>query len=50
MDQMPTIMLDLINKIFVQDISFTSELSTKKYKPMMVLDDEVEANLDDYTY
>lgn len=39
-----TIMLYLINKIIVQNIGAKSELSTRIYKPMMAIDDEVEAN------
>lgn len=43
-------MVYIINKIIVQDVSFKSELSTKKYHPMTALDDEVEANLADYIF
>lgn len=45
-----TLMLDITNKIIIQDIGVESELSTHKYKPMMVLDDEVDANWADYIF
>lgn len=43
-------MLDIIMKIVIQDIGSKSELSTRKYKPMMVLDDEVEADWASFTF
>lgn len=44
LSEVPAIMLNIINKIIVQDIGAKSEMNTRKYKPMMALDDEVEAN------
>lgn len=43
-------MMDIINRIIVQYIGSKLELSIRKYKPMMALDDEVEANLADYIF
>lgn len=48
--QGPPFMMDIINKIIVQDIDAQSELSTPKYKPMMALDDGIEANWVDYIF
>lgn len=41
---MSAMMLDIVLKIIIQDVGSKSELSTRKYKPMMVLDDMVQAN------
>lgn len=48
--EVPEIMLDIINKIVIQDDSSKSELSNRKYRPMMALDGEVEANWADYIF
>lgn len=48
--ELTALMLDIINKIIVQDIGAKSELSTRKYKPMMALDDEVEPNWANYIF
>lgn len=40
--------MDIITKIIVQDIGAKSQLSTRKYNPMMAIDNEVEANWADY--
>lgn len=43
-------MMDIINKIVVQDIDAKFEPSTRKLKHMMALDDEVEANWAKYIF
>lgn len=43
LDQVSAFVLDIVNEIIIQDVSSKSKLSTRKYKPMMALDDEVEA-------
>lgn len=43
-------MLDIINKIIIQDIRAKLELSTRKYKSIIALDDEVEDNWADYIF
>lgn len=50
LDIVSAIILDIINKIIVQDISSKSKLSTRKYLIMMALDDEVEAIWADYIF
>lgn len=47
---MPSIILKITNKFIIHDIDAKSELSTCKYKQIMVLDDEVEAYWADYIF
>lgn len=44
MDKVDIMMLNIVLKIIIQDVGSKSELSIRKYKSMMALDDEVEAN------
>lgn len=37
-------MLDIVLKMVIQDVDSRSELSTRKYKPMMLPDDKVEVD------
>lgn len=48
--QLYEVMIDLINKMVVCDIHNNAELSQRKYKLMMALDDAVEANWADYIF
>lgn len=41
LDPFAAMMLDIILKIIIKDVNSKSELSTRKYKPMMVLNDGI---------
>lgn len=45
LDQVSATMFDIVNKIIIHDVGAKSELSTRKYKPMRALDDEVDSKV-----